>query len=533
MSAPELQLLGEIASGGMGSVQLGRLRDAGSGERLVAFKRMHPEYAKDPDFVRMFKDEIFLTGSVRHPSVVGLIGWGEDQDGPYLLMEYIEGVAFGHAIDAGRDAGDVISPELVAWVAARVGEGLFAAQSMKDGAGRSLEIVHRDITPSNVLIGFDGAVKITDFGIAKATVRTTHTRTGTIKGKIAYMSPEYAAKRVADGRSDLYSLGVVMFEALSGAVPFHARGDLELLKLVAYAVPPSLASMAPEVDPALVRVVDRLLSKDPNARFKDGATLASELDAFCATRGFDFDRAKNALAEYVRTYGSGRREALRQLRDESALTRALDTATFTFFDTETTRRKPATVQPQTAKKTRKVAQSEAPPPPSLDVAPKIPAAPPLPTFRGAAESSPVSVDRPPLPGPQRSPRPLLIVASILGIVGIVVSIALALPGQDPDPASADPLPPPPPLPEVVTTPPALTTPVPVVTTPAPTVSETVPEVTEPEVTETLPTTPEPPVTAKKPSRVGTKPKQPSNVPAKPKTPCTPDRFDYPACLKQR
>src|SRR5688572_26759361 len=109
MSAPELMLLGEIASGGMGSVQLGRLRD-GVGERLVAFKRMHPEYAKDPDFVRMFKDEIFLTGSIRHPSVVGLIGWGEDQDGPYLLMEYIEGVPFGLAMDVGREAGDVIQP---------------------------------------------------------------------------------------------------------------------------------------------------------------------------------------------------------------------------------------------------------------------------------------------------------------------------------------------------------------------------------------------------------------------------------------
>jgi serine/threonine protein kinase len=523
-SATQLHLLGEIASGGMGSVHLARLHD-GSAEYLVAIKRMHPEYAKDPDFVRMFKDEIFLTGSIQHPAVVSLIGWGEDNEGPYLLMEYIEGVALALATENGREDGDIIPPEVVVWVAARVAEGLHAAHSMVDEDGTPLEIVHRDITPSNVMIGFDGSVKITDFGIAKATVRSTHTRTGTIKGKIAYMSPEYAARRIADGRSDLYSLGIVMFESLTGEVPFKAEGDLELLKLVAYAATPSLASVAPDADPELIRIVDRLLSKDPDARFENGRELARELDTFCKSRGWGAEQARSTLAAYVKRNGSGRREALRLLSDDQTeVTRSLDTATFTFFETETTRRRPFSVRPNAAaappKSTRKLSASEAPPPPpSLPSIPKIPTPGAVPSFRSTQESVPVSLDRPAVvPSPIRSQRLLLIVACAFGLVGIAVSIALAIPNRKPAEASIDALQMPPP-PETVTATPAAT-PNPEVTAPKPAESP-------------VATDPRPATAAKKPPRAGTKRRPPGTVSGpKQSSPCTPDRFDYPACLKR-
>ncbi len=546
--APELQLLGEIASGGMGYVELGRFRDE-IGERLVAVKRMHPEYAKDPDFVHMFRDEIWLTGAVSHQSVVQLIGWGEDALGPYLIMEYVEGVAFGHAFEEGHFAGEPMPEELVAWVAARAGEGLFAAHTLRDTtSGRPLEIVHRDITPSNVLIGFDGSVKITDFGIAKATVRSSYTRTGILKGKIAYMSPEYAARRLGDAKSDLYSLGIVMFEALSGDVPFQARGDLELLKLVAYAAPPPLRSVAPGVDPELAAIVDRLLSKDPARRFSDGKTLAAELDAWGRSRGVDPNRTRAELAAYARRHGSGRREELRRLSDESAPSRRaaperrLDTATFTLFEPRPavveserpgTRRLATSEAPPpfaSVPKTRQVGMSDAPPAPILDSVPSMPKAPALPSFDAPSDSSPHSSDRasvpsvvPPAPPrvaePADNHRALLVIASLVDSSGFGASIVLAMPSRAPTP-SADPMPPPPPAVTVV---PAST---PVAAPVETLVPEAFPvETAEPVASEEA----EPP---RKPPRAGTKRRPPGIVTGtKRSLPCTPDRFDYPACLK--
>ena len=175
-----------------------------------------------------------------------------------------------------------------------------------------------------------------------------------------------------------------MFESLTGEVPFHAEGDLELLKLVAYAATPSLASVASGADPELIRIVDRLLSKDPDARFENGRELARELDTFCKSRGWGAEQARSTLAAYVKRNGSGRREALRLLSDDQTeVTRSLDTATFTFFETETTRRRPFSVRPKAAakppKSTRKLRASEAPPPP-----------PSLPTRGAVPRSCPVA-----------------------------------------------------------------------------------------------------------------------------------------------
>jgi len=316
-SAPALTVIGEIASGGMGSVELARMVDA-SGERLVAVKRMHPEHARDLEFVRMFRDEIWLMGALRHPNLVGLLGWGEDEGGPYLVMEYVDGVALGRIVGIGRRALDPIPERLVAYVAARSAEGLHAAHQLRDAAGKPLEIVHRDVTPSNVLVAFDGRVQVTDFGIAKAVGKSSHTRTGIIKGKIAYMSPEYALRRPVDGRADLYSLGVVMYELLSNELPFEARTDFELLKKVAYGDPPRVLAVAPDVDPELATIVDRLLSKDPAQRYEAGAALARELEAWLERKGNDPTGLQAELADYAERHCGEKHKRLKRLLDDDA-----------------------------------------------------------------------------------------------------------------------------------------------------------------------------------------------------------------------
>ncbi len=316
--APRFVLLGELASGGMGSVDLVRMTDA-SGERVVAMKRMHPQFSRDAEFVQMFRDEIWLTQSLRHENIVQLIGWGEDDDGPYLVMEFVDGAPLAEIFYQGRRVGHDFPEELAAFVAARVADGLHAAHTLTGADGRPLELVHRDITPSNVLVGFDGSIKVTDFGIAKAADSGSHTRTGILKGKIEYMSPEHALKRPVDGRSDLYSLGIVLYELLSGTLPFHGGPDLQLLKRVVYEPVPPLSEQAPGVDPELSGWVQRLVAKNPEERPKDGAELARAFDGWLATRGLVREALEARLADHAARFGAARRRRLRKLMSHEGM----------------------------------------------------------------------------------------------------------------------------------------------------------------------------------------------------------------------
>ena len=291
-------VLGEIASGGMGRVELARWLDGGE---VLAVKRLHPHFAADQRFVAMFLDEVWMTGALRHPNVVELAGWGEDDDGMFLAMELVRGASLNHLWRAGLAAGDPIAPELVAYAAARAAEGLAAAHALTDDAGAPLELVHRDVTPSNVLVGFDGSVKITDFGVARAVGRSTRTATGVIKGKVSYMSPEHARGARLDGRSDLYSLGVCIFELSAGARPFHAEHDLEILRLVAEQPAPILAEEVAGFPRPLSDLVRRLLAKDPRERPAHGGVVAAEIDRWLGAR--DGAAGQRALAAYAARHG--------------------------------------------------------------------------------------------------------------------------------------------------------------------------------------------------------------------------------------
>jgi serine/threonine-protein kinase len=313
--APRLEVLGKLASGGMGTVSVARM--AGEPDGIVAVKRMHAHLGRDGEFLRMFLNEIWLTGALDHPNVVRLIAWGVDDEGPFFATEFVHGVSLGEMAYYGRQHRDPLPHPLAAHVGARVAAGLHAAHELVGDEGRSLGIVHRDVSPTNVLVGFDGAVKVTDFGIAKAALRSgDFTRTGFVKGKVSYMSPEQARGAPLDPRSDLYALGVVLFEMMTGERPFSAASEIELLKRVALGGAPSLAAAqdgARPIDPALGRIVDRLLATEPADRWQTGAELGAALDAWLAAHTGGPDATERELAAYATRYGTARRERLAEI----------------------------------------------------------------------------------------------------------------------------------------------------------------------------------------------------------------------------
>ena len=306
---PKLVVLGRLASGGMGTVSLARTEEG----QLVAVKRMHSHLAEDSHFLRMFLDEIWLTGALLHHNVVRLSGWGVDDGGPYFATEFVVGAGLGELLARARGAGESLPHELVAYIGARMAEGLHAAHSLCGPDGESLGIVHRDVTPSNVLIGFDGSIKLTDFGVAKAAQKSTRSRTGMLKGKLSYMAPEYADGRGVDGRSDLYSLGVVLFQLLSGQRPFSGDTDMELLRKIVDRTPPSITSLVPTIHEDLAAIVDRLLAKRPEARGRDAMQVATELDGWLLLQGHPSSTLRARLAAYVGRHCGDRRTRLEAL----------------------------------------------------------------------------------------------------------------------------------------------------------------------------------------------------------------------------
>ncbi len=316
-SALRLVVLGQLASGGMGKVELAEVvgghGDGPGGRAVVAVKRLHPHLAQDRHFVDMFLDEVWMTAALRHPNVVELVGWGRDDEGVFLAMEFCHGVALSLASRAGRTAGEPLPPELIAHVGARIASGLAAAHALTGPDGKPLGMIHRDITPSNVLVGFDGSVKITDFGVAKAAGRSTNTATGVLKGKVSYMSPEYARGTGFDHRSDLYSLGVTLFELATGDRPFFAEYDLELLRLIMEEPAPPVESFAPGFDRVLGDLIHRLLGKEPAHRPGDGEQVRRALDGWLEAHGHAPEALARSLGAYVKRHAADREQAIAEL----------------------------------------------------------------------------------------------------------------------------------------------------------------------------------------------------------------------------
>ena len=271
------EVLGEIASGGMATVFLAKSMGAKGFSRLVAIKRLHPHLEGEEEFVQMFLDEARLAARIRHPHVVATLDV-EDAEGLYIVMEYIEGVTLLTLSRSAQKAGEKIPVPVAARIALDILGGLQAAHDLIDDNGEFLNLVHRDVSPQNILLGTDGAARLTDFGIAKAGSRLTQTRDGQLKGKISYMAPEQTRRQELDRRVDLFAMGIVIWELLAGRRLFQGDSDVEVLNHLLFEPIPRLRDAAPSVPASLEQVVMKALERDPNNRFSSAHEFADAIE---------------------------------------------------------------------------------------------------------------------------------------------------------------------------------------------------------------------------------------------------------------
>ena len=278
-------IYGEIAAGGMATVHFARLFGTAGFSRTVAIKRLHAQLAKDPEFVAMFLDEAHVAARVRHPNVVPTLDVVSVDGEIFIVMEYVHGESLWRLLGIRGDApGRPLPPRIAAAIVANVLHGLHAAHEATNEAGEPLGIVHRDVSPQNVLVGKDGVARVLDFGIVKARDRIHVTRGGLLKGKVSYMAPEQLAGR-ADRRTDVYAAGVVLWEALTGKKLFVGDGDFATADKVKAGVVEPPSKLVAELPAALDAIVLRAVAKSPGDRFAtaDEMAMALERDVGIAT----------------------------------------------------------------------------------------------------------------------------------------------------------------------------------------------------------------------------------------------------------
>jgi eukaryotic-like serine/threonine-protein kinase len=292
------ELVGEIASGGMATVYLARLTGVGGFQRFVAMKRLHPHLANEKEFVEMFLDEARIAARIHHPNVVPILEVGASAVGYYLVMEYIEGDTLARLLARAATRGKRLPVAIALRIALDTLSGLHAAHELKDDAGDAVHLVHRDVSPQNVLIGVDGIARITDFGVARAASRLTATRVGQLKGKIAYMAPEQAAgEESLDRRADVFASGIVIWEALAAKRLFKAENEAATLSRVMSEPVLPLTQIIPGFNKQLSDVVLRALDRDPEKRYASCAQFADALEA--AVTGREGIATPRELAAYV------------------------------------------------------------------------------------------------------------------------------------------------------------------------------------------------------------------------------------------
>ncbi|HSP77228.1 MAG TPA: protein kinase, partial [Myxococcaceae bacterium] len=272
------QLIKRLAMGGMAEIYLARQRGPEGFEKQLVVKRILPHLAENEEFVQMFLDEARIAAKLNHPNIVQIFNLGAQDDSYFIAMEYIHGEDLRRVWKRAERSGQAIPVPLVCRVIIEACAGLDYAHKRADANGRPLNIVHRDISPQNILLTFEGRVKVVDFGIAKAADQATVTRSGVLKGKYSYMSPEQAAGRKVDCRADIFALGVVLYELLTGIRLFKRTSDMATLQAVAECnvAPPSQVN--PRVPVELDSIVMKALAKELEDRYSEAMQLQMELE---------------------------------------------------------------------------------------------------------------------------------------------------------------------------------------------------------------------------------------------------------------
>ncbi|MEX1368542.1 MAG: serine/threonine-protein kinase [Nannocystaceae bacterium] len=270
------ELIHRLGHGGMAAVFLGRATGRAGFEKLVAVKVIHPHLAAEPEFVEMFLDEARIAARLHHPHVVEIHDLGDDDGVFYMVMEYIEGETLASVLRQLRKQQERLPLTAVLQVVADACEGLSSAHELTHPDGRPMHLVHRDVSPHNLLVGMDGRVKVVDFGIAKATGRRSSTRTGQLRGKLAYMSPEQAGGKDIDHRTDLFALGAVLWELLTNERLFMGETESETIAAVHACELPDIHSRRDDLPPGVAELVSRALARDPEERFESAQDMLRE-----------------------------------------------------------------------------------------------------------------------------------------------------------------------------------------------------------------------------------------------------------------
>jgi serine/threonine-protein kinase len=286
MRLGKYQLVRKLATGGMAEVFLAKAAGAMGFEKEVVVKRILPHLAEEDGFVEMLFTEARIAARLNHPHIVQIFDFGEAEGTYYLAMEYIDGLDLRSLMKRVIAHHLALSPVFCAWVIATACEGLAFAHELRDPAtGKPVGLIHRDVSLDNILLSRQGGLKIVDFGIAKAADQSPSTRAGIIKGKLSYMAPEQLLGQPLDRRVDVYALGVVFYELLTGRKPFNATTQSAMTKAILHEAPVPAVQRRPDLPEVVSRILDRALAKDREHRYPDCLAFQSDLEDYIQASG--------------------------------------------------------------------------------------------------------------------------------------------------------------------------------------------------------------------------------------------------------
>ncbi len=291
------EILGKLARGGMAELFLARAVGPQGFEKLVVLKKVLPQYAAIPRFVRLFLDEAKLAAGLEHPNIAHVFDMGTVDGNYFFTMEFVHGQDVRSTLHRGFQVKRLVPIEHVVQVGRAVASALHYAHERRRADGTLLDIVHRDVSPSNIMVSYDGDIKLLDFGVAKASNSSTKTRTGTLKGKVSYMSPEQAKGSAVDRRSDIFSLGIVLWEMLTGARLFRGENDLATIQMIINERAPAPTTVRPECPPELEKIILHALEPDPTMRIQTARQLQVELESLA--RETRLDQSPVSLGTYL------------------------------------------------------------------------------------------------------------------------------------------------------------------------------------------------------------------------------------------
>jgi serine/threonine protein kinase len=301
-------LLEKIAVGGMAELFKSRQRGVHNFEKIVAIKRILPHLSDNDEFVRMFIDEAKLAAQLTHPNIVQIFDLGKAGGFYYIAMEYVDGKDLRSLLRKVREYRSPFPEAVAAYVTMKVAMALDYAHRKRGMNDKELKLVHRDVSPQNVLISGEGAVKLVDFGIAKAATKSTQTMAGALKGKLLYMSPEQALGQSLDNRSDIYSLGLVLFELLTGERCFQADSELGVLEKVRLGKVQDIQVVNPTISRDMANILNKALQKNVDQRYGSARLMERDLKSLLVKHGNE--PTDHEVAEYVNTLLKGTKQDL-------------------------------------------------------------------------------------------------------------------------------------------------------------------------------------------------------------------------------